>query len=676
MWFMPRHQVQADGFERANSKSDCEGMKKMREMSITKALPNCKSRLRLAKLALTHASRWMLLFALVAPQALASKAILGPHGVAKKIAVENPPVFPLAKVKRGVRGHGYTVFASARGPEPFEFEVLGVMRGYLGPGEDLIIARLQGEQIEKTGVIAGMSGSPVYVDGQLMGAVGYRFGMFTDEPIAGITPIERMLAVAKSPPSKPRAGFGGPRERPFLSKSASAAHNPNAAASTQWGAPKPIQIPISVGGVRPDVLAGFQAHFEARGFGPVIPGGGPSGSQNADRGTAPVKLYAGGPIAGLLTEGDILMAGIGTVTWVHGNRFLAFGHPFRGSGESPLLVSNAHILTTVASRSGSWKMGQATFPVGRLTDDRLHAIGGTMGAFPPMVPIRVFMDMAGPRREHDARPVVSFRTIREGLDTPLLSVLGLANAVGSRVSLEEKGGTYDIKVTALMDTDDEVVFHYRESDESSSFFLIPLYGGMIADLESLSLNRFRPVTFKSITFHANRTDRVEISRIAGIETLGALQVGEPAGVRVRLEKWKSAHGDVRIPFSVPTGLEDGNYTLLVAGANAAESLERSPSFMGPVLSWDDLLRAHRRRPAPGSLTVYLKRTTDSLQIEGENVDDLPPSIKGVLTGGSGSYGQRIESRLIRVARIPSSSVIRGLQKLKLKITSDSSWTDE
>ena len=117
----------------------------------------------------------------------------------REIAVEDPPVFPLKDVVRGLKGHGYTVFASADGPERFEFEVLGVLRGYLGPGEDLIIAQLRGEKIERTGVIAGMSGSPAYIDGKLVGAVGYRFGNFTKDPIAGITPIERMKAVALAP---------------------------------------------------------------------------------------------------------------------------------------------------------------------------------------------------------------------------------------------------------------------------------------------------------------------------------------------------------------------------------------------------------------------------------------------------------------------------------------------
>jgi len=135
---------------------------------------------------------------------------LPPDPTAGGNIVEDPPVFPLKDIKPGLHGKGYTVFDSRKGLEPFDVEILGVMEGYLGPGEDLIIAKLAGKEIERTGVIAGMSGSPVYIDGKLVGAVGYRFGQFTKDPIAGITPIERMMTAATPAPIRPK----GPARSP------------------------------------------------------------------------------------------------------------------------------------------------------------------------------------------------------------------------------------------------------------------------------------------------------------------------------------------------------------------------------------------------------------------------------------------------------------------------------
>ena len=346
---------------------------------------------------------------------------------------DGPPVFPLVDVKRGLRGEGYTVFASADGPERFEFVVLGVMKGYLGPGEDLIIARLVGEKIEHTGVISGMSGSPVFVDGKLVGAVGYRFGAFTKEPIAGITPIERMLAVGDAPT---RSLVGDARAR----------GRPSAAVvdGVVYGAPEPIAVPIAVSGLSPSVQAAFAPHFAARGLGPLVAASG--GGARVSSGAPVERLFASGPVAGLLVGGDVDMAGIGTVTWVKGDRFLAFGHPFKGSGESTMPVANAEIVTTVASEAGSFKLGQATTVVGRLTDDRVHAIAGTLGAPTESVPLDIVLTTKGPRAGRDAMTRFHMDVVNDREDAPLYAAVSLANILSGRVSSEEGGTVTNFEV--------------------------------------------------------------------------------------------------------------------------------------------------------------------------------------------------------------------------------------
>lgn len=592
------------------------------------------------------------------------------HGISSPIGVENPKVFPLKDVKRGITGVGYTVFASERGPEPFKFKVLGVMRGYLGPGEDLIIAQLQGEQIEHTGVISGMSGSPVYVDGRLMGAVGYRFGSFTKRPIAGITPIERMLTAAPAPirVSASRGHLG------LVTSAQGAGSSEHAFSGTlPFGRPEPIDIPMAISGVDHAVLEAMAPMFAERGLQALRTGGGAHQGQWDESSKKATRYYAGGPIAGVLADGDISMAGIGTVTWVHGDRFLAFGHPFRSSGESPIMVSNAHIVTTVASPAGSWKMGQATVPVGMLTDDRLHAIGGTLGTLPPMVPVNVYTDLEGPRRGSDAKPVVSFRTIQSKVETPLLAVMGFANALMQRVSAEE-GGTIDVRMTTALSTGQTVVTRYRESEDSSSYFYIPLLMQLLMDLDSLVKHGLEPVELQSVDFHVNRVADVRLGAVSGLRLNGDLMPGETIQLSVQVKKWKGGRQELLLPVALPADLTPGQYRLVVATSLSALSMEEDAGLLGPVNSVDQLIQSMENRPQPGTLSVYLQGTDRVLQWNGEAIPQLPTSIQNILDDGTGAIGGTLDNRLLRIARISSPIVMRGVQALKIHVEPSQSWS--
>ena len=551
------------------------------------------------------------------------------------VDLESPPIFPLKDIKPGLRGTGHTVFASGRGPEPFGFEVLGVMRGYLGPGEDLIIARLIGEQIERTGVISGMSGSPAYIDGKLVGAVGYRFGQFTKDAIAGITPIERMLTGAPLP-------------------STSSSLRRPVAVDTPWGRAEPIAIPISVSGLDPAVAAAFSPLLKERGYGPMVAAGASSSSTDEK----PVRFYPAGPIAGLMVDGDIKMAGIGTVTWVKGNRFLAFGHPFMGTGASAMPVSNAEILTTVASASGSWKMGQATAAVGRLTDDRLHAIAGTMGDPPPMVPVTLAFDVPGPRKVSDAKTVLNFRVMDHPTDTPMFAAMAIANALQNRISVE-KGGTFDVDLRVTMSTGDVVPLTARVADEANDPAM-PAAFAVLAALTTLTESDLAEAKLRSVDVKVRGRAEVDRMKIVAASMTSSARAGEQAEVLVRLQPWRKAALEQRLSFKVPRGLTPGTYVVVAASDVSAQRIEREGGLISVPLTYRDEIENLLKRPPPGSLSVYVVRDEASPRVQGQAVPGLPASFVELVGGAGGVYGVGAsEARASRVARTIDDGVIFG-----------------
>jgi hypothetical protein len=565
------------------------------------------------------------------------------------VDVEDPPIFPLKDIRPGQKGRGYTVFSSLRGPEEFGFEVLGVMRGYLGPGEDLIIAKLVGAQIERTGVIAGMSGSPAYIDGKLVGAVGYRFGQFTKDAIAGITPIERMLTGAPLPSTSTSA-----KKPAFV--------------DTPWGAAERIAVPLVASGLAPEVLEAFGPLLRERGYGPIVAGGG-SGASTTTSSAGPVRFYAAGPIAGLLVDGDVKMAGVGTVTWVKGDRFLAFGHPFLGSGVSEMPVSNAEIVTTVASEAGSWKMGQATTPVGRLTDDRLHAIAGTMGDRPSTVPVTLRYDLPGPRRLADAKTSSTFAVVRHKTNTPMFCALAIANALQDRIAAEE-GGTFDITVDVKLTTGDRVVLPARLADPDANP-AVPAALAVLAALSNLTESEFVHVELAAVDVAVVGRPVVERARIVGANVVGQVRAGAPAQLAVRLQPFEGPARESRVEFRVPRGLLPGTYVVTIAGDAAAARIEREGGLVPLPTSWSDQLANLRNLPPPGSMSVYLVREESTPRLGGRGLPGLPASLVEV-TGGAGGLlgGGGFEERATRLQRSVGGGVVVGEASARLIVSEE------
>jgi hypothetical protein len=553
------------------------------------------------------------------------------------IQVEDPPVFPLSAVKPGQKGTGYTVFSSLRGPEPFQFEVLGVMKSFLGPGEDLIIARLYGGEIEKTGVISGMSGSPVYIDGKLVGAVGYRFGAFTKEPIAGITPIERMKQAAPAPSARVAHRSAEPRQ----------------VVASAWGQAEPIAVPLSISGVPAHVLEGFRPELDRRGYQAVAQGGGGGASR-----APPVRFYPGGPISGNIVDGDVTFGAIGTVTWVKGDRFLAFGHPFMGQGKSDIPVGNAQIVTTVASEAGSWKMGQGLNTFGRLTDDRLHAIAGTMGQVPARARVQLTIDAESPRKGADAQTSFEYLVMQHETDTPMFIAIAIAGSMGSRIAVE-RGGTVDVSMVAKLSDGSALPMAFRASDVGMGFEL-PVAFSVLAALTAAVDQDFKEVLIDGVDVKVKTTNAVQRTRIAGVDAPRGLEAGKEAELRVRLASFRGKQiEERRIKVRVPRGTPAGAYTLVVAGATESARVEREIGAVPTPLNFARHIQNIKDSPPPGSLSVFLVSDDATLKLDGQALSGLPASMEGLLAGGGGLSGQVLDARGLLLARTLDGGVVFG-----------------
>ena len=286
----------------------------------------------------------------------------------------------MSEVHRGLHGVAYTVFEGTQ-PEAMDVEILGVLKNVLGPDQDMILARLHGSKPEYTGVVAGMSGSPVYVDGKLLGALSYRIGQFSKEPIAGITPIAEMLAVNGT--AEPEVMRAGTRSAAMWMPQTESP----AAATADATDIHPIETPLLLSGFSPEAVRFFQEHVSVMGLTPVAGLGG-----NASDGThmdSSSPLLPGSAVSALLVRGDLEIAATCTVTYVDPHQVLACGHPITRYGNVSIPMTKADVVTTLASPLNSFKIVNTTQTIGAFTEDRSSAIRGVPGESAHMIPVAI-----------------------------------------------------------------------------------------------------------------------------------------------------------------------------------------------------------------------------------------------------------------------------------------------
>jgi hypothetical protein len=329
---------------------------------------------------------------------------------------ESNEILPLAQVQPGMQGYAYTVFTGDQ-VEKFDLVVLGVMPNFLGPKQSIILVELKGAKVEHTGVVAGMSGSPVYLEGKLAGALSLKLGVFTKEAIAGVTPIEDIL----HPPAQSAAATPGAGEFALPGTTAAQGGLPNGAALQR------IETPLVFSGFQPAALRPFAAQLQSYGF--VAAQGGTDKSPPDDH-----KLQPGDMAGMVLVQGDASINSACTVTAVRGNDVYLCGHPFLNFGDVQMPMSRSRVVTTLSSDLASTKIVNSGASIGTITGDHLTAVTGRLGAPPAMIPL----DLTFAKGSEEKK--LHFEIVNHPKLTPLLVALTAFNGVNQN-SLYGEGTT-------------------------------------------------------------------------------------------------------------------------------------------------------------------------------------------------------------------------------------------
>jgi hypothetical protein len=538
-------------------------------------------------------------------------------------------LLPADALRPGMKGTARTVFEGNQ-IEEFGVEILGVLKNAIGPQQDLILARLRGTHVEYTGVVSGMSGSPVYVDGKLIGAVSYRLGPFGKEAIAGITPIADMLRVGPGAKDAVRRAAAAPDLLGrFLASAAGAPGEPLAPspAPSGWPGPaaaaadlRPIGTPLVCSGCEPSVLRYYAPIFESRGLEPASGGGASSGEP------ATMPLDPGTAIGGALVTGDLSLTGIGTLTYVDGGRVFAFGHPLLGAGPLEMPMVQAQILATFPSEAASFKIANATAPIGTILGDGLTAIMGEVGRVTPMIPVTVKVSAPGAGR------VFHYDVLRHRAWSPVMVALVTANslmrttdfdaaatlAVRYRIDLE---GYPELRVGDLYASSSPAQpAHIEAANDAGGLFNL-LYN-----------NRFEEPRVRAVEVEA---DLLPPNRLAAVTSLRAsapaVRPGEPFTVTAGLTAFRGDEREVAFEVRLPEDTTPGETEIIVGGGPVVEGidrriLERQAAQAGGLR---DLMRLVARSKKADGLYLRVSRRSPSAIVKSDILPDLPLSIFSV-----------------------------------------------
>jgi hypothetical protein len=558
-------------------------------------------------------------------------------------------MMPITDIRPGMVGVGRTVFAGTT-LEDFKVEILGVMRNVLAPQRNLILARLEGGPLAKTGVIAGMSGSPVYIDGKLVGAVSYSLGQFSTEAIAGITPIAEMvdatsMAAGATRISRPVAMSVNPTPRELmeiwsrdLGRAKSFVDEPSQAlvlsgASSDLGRIsamlRPIAVPMIAAGFDASVLDPIAPAFAAAGILPM------SNSQSQGAGIAAPRsskpLQPGDAVGVALVTGDFELGATGTVTYVDGDRVYAFGHPLYNLGPTQFPLTRAEVQVVLPSLMSSSKLASFGEVVGTMQQDRATAIAGRLGAAPSLIPVTVTLNSdRGPSR------TFNFGVVRDFTFTPLLTYLSVANVLSSY----ERGAgpaSFTIHGSATIRSEGDLSFEDIFSGDQPAGNAAAY---IAAPLTALMKNADESVQLDKITLTIDASEQAKTARIERVwlDTTRP-RAGQNAIVNVAM---RSARGDEiveHVPIQIPANLS-GSLQLTVADATRTQADDRRDSRGADLQRVSQLMRTFNRSRKNNRLYVRLTSTDSGAVVNGEPMAGLPPSVLAVIESdrNSGTVG--------------------------------------
>ncbi len=556
-------------------------------------------------------------------------------------ALSAQPFLPLSEVKPGQRGIGRTVFAGSK-IEEFQVEILGVLDN-VGPRQSIILGRLSGGPLAHSGVMQGMSGSPVYIGGRLIGAVASAF-QFSKDPIAGIRPIEEMLR--DDPPDRPavRAWV-----RPDVVDLAAAIP---ARAEYGSGATRMIDIasPLSMSGFTTGAIEQFAPQLRRLGLEPMQ--GAAGGSSARLPGGDPKLVQPGSMISVHLMTGDLAMGADGTVTHVQGGKVYAFGHRFLAIGHTDLPFSRADVIALLPNLSTSFKISAAREWMGSITADYSTAVSGRLGRRPSMIPIAI--SLKGDRERRYEMQVASDKLL-----TPFLVQMATYSAIDAT---ERGNGAMTIGAKGVID------FNGAASARIDTLYSMeagaPLMASLAAALPvGYALNSgFPELGVRRVTLELDVRPGKRQFQIDNVWTSRSrIRPGESVDIFVSFTGPGGEEIQRKTTWRAPAGLQAGPVNFTVSEAMIANLVEHQQSLLQPAGSASQVRKLLDGLKPNNVATLRVWRAEPVFQLNGQTLPDPPPSVAMVLkrmptatTGVPAAWGARIGEAEFRLTGVTVS----------------------
>jgi hypothetical protein len=586
-------------------------------------------------------------------------------------------IMHLSEVKPGMKATAWTVFQGTE-PEAVPVEILGLWKNQWGPRQDVILGKMGGKAA-RTNVAGGMSGSPVYVNGKLIGAVALRLSVFSPDAICGITPIELMLEINDLDQSRPADAHTPDKLLARMAEPASPTeslgHLVASAAPAAPPSPAPLMVPIEA----PLVFSGFTSEtmrafaLELQQLGITAVQGGGAGSGLVTNKPAPgwqSSLNPGEPVAGVLVDGDMGVTGLGTVTYNDGKRILAFGHPFFSLGPINMPMSKGEVVMTLASQYQPNKFANATGIVGTLHQDRHSGIMGILGEESNMIPVavkvRALRENASVAREKDFR----FNVFVQQKWTPSLMMMTLFNSLSDLNEFEDEA-TYRLSGRIEMNGQSNLSLATMQASGEQPVPAPMMLANWWGDkFNRLYLNNVKTPEIKRVSV---TVDLLPERRIAAIENAWVanpdLRPGDEVPVKVFLRPYRGDAIQREFKIKIPEGIAKGDHRILLSDADTLNRVQNQAGMANRFLDLPETVSLINQERSNNKLYVSLVESSPTAYLDDKTLPSLPLSVLNVMQAGRAADRRVMTSPETATEQmaLPFDYVVTGSYSLRIHV---------
>ena len=563
---------------------------------------------------------------------------------------------PVGEIHTGMHGVAYTVFQGTK-PESMGVEVLGILKNANGPKGDIILVRLSGEKAEYTGVVAGMSGSPVYLNGKLAGALAFRIGEFSKEPIAGVTPIAEMLEI-NAMDRRPGSSTSNAEAAVQTPTRTSGPGAESSAIKDYANYLKPIEAPLVFSGFSQETMQRFGPQFARAGIVPVMGVGSVSGSKQ------PEPLEPGSAISAILVRGDMDIAATCTVTYMDAQRLLACGHPLLQFGMVDLPMTKAEVLATLPSPLNAFKIVNATEPVGAFVQDRHTGILGEFGKQPEMIPVTLNIHSGAANKQFHYEVLNNANLSPVAMMATVFNALHGVNEYGEDTTYRMNGR---ISVNGYPDVGVQNMFAPSDGGQPAAVMAALSLGDRFSRIYDNPYNApgIRGVQLDFDLLRERRWARLEGARTDLIEA----RPGDEITIETVLRPYRGEVVLQQIPIHIPTSTSKGPLRILVSDGDTLDRIRRTSPLLGRKMDLASTIALLNKQHVNNRVYVSLLEADPEAMVADKVMPTLPLSIMNVMDSMRGTQEMIVqgESSVNEAATGPLDYVVAGAQVLTITI---------